>query len=196
MKKNKGARLVGIGVLVAVSVLFVVLAVYVYGTWPVYPAFAKEIASLSELREVLGESERTSTLFVVDLSDFGVQAQKISVDLDGRTRSANPVCYHVEGQTAEESTGFSLGVSAGNPLWTGGSFEGTSYRNADAKLFVPEDQSTRRGVELDLRCGTNEYAIAASFDTTGLSEQEITQRDADLQELLYAVADRIIDGAG
>lgn len=190
--KSKTLRILG-GVVLG---LLLLLSGYLYWTWPVYPSFTRELGSVSELRETLSKGKTTSSIVVVDLSDYGASEQMFSVDLNGRTRNAEPICCHIDSQNAWTDGAFRIGVSAGEELWKDASFDGESYRGMDARLFVSDAQSTKRGMELDLRCSTYEYAIAVFFDAAGLSEQEISQREADMQVLVYSIADRIIDAGG
>ncbi len=192
-KSAKGTRIVRFGLLGALAVLLIVLGVYAYMTWPVYPSFEKEVASLSELRAILDECDATRGLVVVDLTEFGADSQTWIVDLDGRTRCAKPYCYHVTGKNAGKDGFYTLGVS-GNTRGSREGYDGTSYRDVPIKLNLREDLSPRKGVELELDCGAYAYSIGGSFDTAGLSAQEISEREASLQEMLFAAADRIIDG--
>lgn len=191
---SKYLRIFG-GVLVG---LLLILADYVFWIFPIYPDFTRPLDSIAELREALREQEATNALYVVDLTEFGAAEQTIRVDLNGRTRRAEPVNYHIDSQNAGNHSVFTLGVSAGIKLWKDAEFDGEGYRNVEAKLFklfASDTQSTRRSLELDLCCGSFEYAISGSFDATGLTEQELSEREADLQALVYSVADRIIDAA-
>ena len=191
MKKTKtGLRIIGMAVLG----LLLILAGYLYWTWPIYPDERRQVASVSELREMLGEYEATKDYVVIDPSDFGMKTASVFLDVTGRTRDSNPTGYMIESADAEASQFETLIISAGDRYGLD-RFEGTAYRNAEIMLTADTYPSGKRGVELTLKNGRC-YEIWVSYSPVGLSEQEIAQREAALQELLYAVADRIIDGAG
>ena len=162
--------------------------------WPIYPDERKQVASVSELREMLGEYEATKDYVVIDPANFGMKTESVYLDVTGRTRDSDPDGYLIKSVDAEEARFDALIISAGD-RYSPYRFEGTAYRNTEVMLTTETYPSGERGVKLTLKRGRC-YYIWVSYSPAGLSEKEITQRDAELQELLCAVADRIIDGAG
>lgn len=189
-KAKKGLRITGMVILG----LLLILAGYLYWIWPIYPDERKQATSISELREMLGEYEATKDYVVIDPTDFGMKTASVYLDVTGRTRNSDPDGYLIESADAEGARFDTLIISAGD-RYVPYRFEGTAYRNTEVMLTTETYPSGDRGVELTLKSGRC-YYIWVSYSPAGLSEQELAQRDADLQELLYAVADRIIDEAG
>ena len=203
MKKtgSKSLRVFGSVVVGLLLILAVYLAGYAYWTWPVYPAFEKELESLTELRGLLGKNDATKDMFIVDLTEFGAASQKNYVYMDGRTRCANPYSGYVRSENAGENGSYSL--------WMSGEIQtskelpgGMSYRSVPSELEisdveVPEgnNKTPLHVMMLELHYGAYNYSIGGSFETTELSKEEIAERETDLQALLYSIADRIIDAA-
>lgn len=191
---KKALRITGMVVLG----LLLILAGYFYWTWPVYPAEEKELDSIAELREMLRDCDQTEGLVMVDLTEFGADSQRVYVYVDGSTRTANPYCGYVRG--ADD------GVEGRYTLWMEGKLAESSsqpgdesYRDLPARqelsdIEMPDGTTVHRGMYLELRCGEYAYTVGASFDKTGLSQQEISDGEAKLEQLVHAVADKIIDG--
>ena len=78
---------------------------------------------------------------------------------------------------------------------SGDQFDGVNYRNTTVELKTLRDNPHSRAFVVHVLCGEYYYAIDVFFDTTGMSEQELTEREADLQVLIYSVVDQIIDEA-
>ena len=183
-------------VIIVVAVLLLFLGVFGFLNYPVYHQAVKEIDSLSALRDELGENDATKNLIIVDPGAFDGETQSQTLRMNGRSLLAKPVGYCITWTKTEKETydtSWSVIGTIPNPNDT---FDGTSYRNTPVELKIYRDLPQNRLLALHLLCGEYVYSIDASFDTTGLSEQETTEREAALQEILYAVADRIIDGAG
>ena len=173
---------------------------FIVGSWihqnePIYPAYKKPAASISELRSELSAYEPTKDLVVVDCSDQLGGRQSFEIMLDKTTRDANPDGYCIT-WTAAEKDGLRLEEITGWIRPEKMKLYGGTYRDMRIKLENFTDRPQERYMKLWLICGSYYYTISASSDTEGLSAQEISQREAALQAFLYSVADRIIDGAG
>ena len=173
--------------------LLLILGGYLYWTWPVYPASERELDSFSELRDTLKDYDATKDYPVVDLEVFGASFEAAYLQLDGRTRNADPVGYIISGNRADGEPYERLSVKA-DPLYGSVNipFEGTAYRDAKVKESFDDTPTGYRYVDLSLQYGKR-YVISAVYKSVGMTEEEIAARDAELMSLLYELADRIID---
>jgi len=189
---SKCLRIFG-GVLVA---LLLILAGYLYWKWPIYPSSEKKLESISELREALVECEATKDCIVLDPAEYGTNSESFTLKLSNKFRNADPCGYYIFGTYPESDRKKSLSITS-LPLDDFLRLEVAEsvYRDAQTKLTKGSYPSQERYVNLELLCGEYYYLVSASFKTTGLPEQELSEREADLQALVYSVADRIIDAA-
>ena len=195
-KRLRGVDRVAI-VTIAVFGVLLIAQYTIFGNWihrnePIYTAYKKSAASISELRDELAAYEPTKDLVVLELSDGIHEWSSFEIMLDKTTRDAKPEGYSIY-LSYESADGLRIGEITGWLQPDGFQMDGcSSYRGRRVKLQTLPDGCEK----LWLICGDYYYTVSASFVRTGLSEQEIEARDADLQALLYSVADRIIDAAG
>lgn len=183
-------------ILVGGVTLFVILALFVYFDFPIYPRPEQEVDSVQMLRDKLSEYEATSRLVVVVPHDYEGRRQSQSVLLSGRKRTAKPrgywICWDVSLREGFDATVDVVGKIPDSDDY----FDGESYRNGTVKLELFRDDTQCRVMALSLLWGEYIYTVDTAYDITGLSEQELAELEADLQALVYSVADRIIDAAG
>lgn len=188
--KHFGKKVLRITGMVVLGILLI-LAGLLYWIWPVYPSDEKEVKSFSEFCEILSENDGTKDYIIIDPKDYGAEPKSLFLFMNGSTRDADPIGYCLVCDNPKGELFDSLWVNARqypiNP------FQGTAYRNAEVMLKDGTYPTGDRYTELTLlndKC----YVICALYNPAGLSEQKITERDEDLRELVYAVADKIIDG--
>ena len=182
----------------AVLALLVALAIYLYWTLPVYPSPEQPVKSFSELRERMGDHDETKDMIVLELSDFGADSQAFYVYMDGRTRGAKPYRYYVRAEKAGAEDLYTLWVAG--EIWKSEEIpQEKVYRDVpgkqvsgDTKLPGQENASWRY-IELTLVQGGFGYTVGGAFDLTGLTESEISEREASLLTTLHEMADLLLD---
>ena len=182
--------------LIACGMLLMFLAVFVYLEYPVYLQAEQGVESISALCDKLSDNTATRKLVVVDPGRFGGEMQTQTVRLDGRGRCAKPLGYCITWAQTENEEFVANWSVIGELPEAEDDFDGISYRDSITKLEIIRDLPHNRVIALSLRCGEYSYTIDVTFDTTGLSEKEIAERETALQKFVYAVADQIIDAAG
>lgn len=193
MKKKFLKRALG-----ALALALAALLVWAFiNTLPFYPAFQKEIDTLSELRSILGRCDATKTMVVAEPPDFGSCSKSLYLKLDDRTLTANPAGYSLSYKGTDQAVCTIWGVSAEPATKNNTRCLETRYRGVLTELYIlRDDAKNERIIYLDLLCGKIFYTIDGYFDTAGMTEQEITERETEVKNAFYAVADQIIDAAG
>lgn len=184
--------IVGVGLLVVLK--YFLMGVWIHRNEPVYPAYSKPATSISELQAELAAHEPTKGLVVVDASDRISGQQSFEIMLDKTTRDAEPEGYCIS-WTDAEADGLRPEEITGWLRPEGFQLYGGTYRDQRIKLETFPEDPRERYMKLWLLCGDYYYTVSASFETAGLSEQDITEQEEALQAFLYAIADRIIDAA-
>lgn len=193
MKKKVLKRALG-----ALALALAALLVWAFiNTLPFYPAFEREVDTLSELRSILGRCDATKTMVVAEPPDFGSCSKSLYLKLDDRTLTANPAGYSLSYKGTDQAVCTIWGVSAEFATPDNTRSLETSYRGVPTELYIlRDDAKNERIIYLDLLCGKIFYTIHGDFDTAGMTEQEITERETEVKNAFYAVADQIIDAAG
>ena len=171
-------------------VYYLIVGVWIHKNEPIYPAYMKHPASISELRSDLDACEQTKQIIVPDLSDRFPDGLSFATMMDGKTRDAKPNGYCIKWDDAELD-GIQLLEIEGYVRPEGYQLFGGSYREHRIKL---ENQSDGFG-KLWIISGDFYYTVSASFDASELSEAEIEEHNAALETFLYSIADQIIDAA-
>ena len=182
-------------IIVVGIVLLAILAIYGFLKYPLYPQAELELDSIQMLRDKLNEYEGTRKLVLVSLSEYDVERQSQSVLMSGRNRTAKPHGYYLALDvhvTDEIDARINI---VGKIPDSDDAFAGESYRNGKVNLEIYRDETQRRVMVLSLLCEDYLYSIDTAYDISGLSEQEITEREETLKAFLYSIADRIIDAA-
>lgn len=193
MKKKFLKRALG-----ALALALAALLVWAFiNTLPFYPAFEREVDTLSELRSILGRCDATKTMVVAEPPDFGSCSKSLYLKLDDRTLTANPAGYSLSYKATDQAVCTIWGVSAEFATKNNARLRETRYRGMPTELSISENNATNdRWIHLRLLCGKYLYTIDGDFDTAGMTEQEITERETEVKNAFYAVADQIIDAAG
>ena len=185
-------------IVVTVFVLLVLglVAWKLSNTLPVYPAFRKEVRTVSELRKELDRNEDLKEIYIPDPEELGYEIKTIEITLDGRVRQSLPLDYDLI-LLPKESDGLTgFGISGGmldtdpNRFVFNESYRGVSSQR---KLSGRGESNTIQWVELYLKLEPYYYGIGAAFDTAAMTEEEIADQVETVTQTLYAVADRIID---
>ena len=171
-------------------VKYLIVGGWIHKNEPIYPAYMKHPASISELRSDLDACEQTKQIIVPDLSDRFPDGLSFATMMDGKTRDAKPNGYCIKWDDAELD-GIQLLEIEGYVRPEGYQLFGGSYREHRIKL---ENQSDGFG-KLWIISGDFYYTVSASFDASELSEAEIEEHNAALETFLYSIADQIIDAA-
>ena len=171
-------------------VKYLIVGGWIHKNEPIYPAYMKHPASISELRSDLDACEQTKQIIVPDLSDRFPDGLSFATMMDGKTRDAKPNGYCIKWDDAELD-GIQLLEIEGYVRPEGYQLFGGSYREHRIKL---ENQSDGFG-KLWIISGDFYYTVSASFDASELSEAEIEEHNAALEMFLYSIADQIIDAA-
>lgn len=169
-------------------VYYLIVGVWIHKNEPIYPAYMKHPASISELRSDLDACEQTKQIIVPDLSDRFPDSLSFTTMMDGTTRSAKPNGYCLVWDNAEND-GIRLHEIEGYLLPEHFQLYGETYREKRTKFEHPSDNYSK----LWFICGDYYYTISASFDASELSEAEIEERNEVLEAFLYSIADQIID---
>lgn len=171
-------------------VKYLIVGGWIHKNEPIYPAYMKHPASISELRSDLDACEQTKQIIVPDLSDRFPDGLSFATMMDGKTRDAKPNGYCIKWDDAELD-GIQLLEIEGYVRPEGYQLFGGSYREHRIKL---ENQSDGFG-KLWIISGDFYYTVSASFDASELSEAEIEEHNVALEMFLYSIADQIIDAA-
>ncbi|MBQ1372133.1 MAG: hypothetical protein IIY70_04295 [Oscillospiraceae bacterium] len=192
--KNKTRKYVLLGTALA---MVAVIAWTIINTLPFYPAFEREVDTLSELRDILGRCDATKTMVVAEPPDFGSSSKHLYLRLDDRTLTANPAGYAISYTGADHAFCTIWDVIAEFATRNNTRFLETRYRGMPTQWSVSRDNKANdQTIYLRLLCGKFLYSIHGYFDTAGMTEQEITERETEVKNAFYAVADQIIDAAG
>lgn len=194
MKKRK-KRIVWIAVTVVV-ILVLGLGVWkLSDTRPVYPAFMKEVQTVSELRKELDRNESLKEIFIPDSVALGYEINTIEITLNGRFRRSLPLDYNLILQPGENDGLASYGMSGGLLATDPDRFVfDESYRGVPVQWKLSGGASnTIQALELYLNLDPYYYGIGASFDTAGMTEEKIAGQVEAIRQALYAAADEIID---
>ena len=190
---SKTLRILG-GVVVG---LLLLLAGYMFWNWPIYPASEKKVETISELREALAECEETKDCVVLDPAEYDVNSESFTLKLSNRFRTAEPCGYSIFGTYPETDRKRSLSIFC-LPLddFLRLEVDESVYRGVQTKISSGSYPSQERYMELKMLCGEYYYSVCVSFAAPDVSQQELAELEADLQALVYSIADRIIDAAG
>ena len=175
--------------------ILAILALFVYLNAPIYPQAEQKVNSVEAVRDKLSEYDSTKRLVVVDPNRFEYTSQSQSVLMAGRNRTAKPRGYLIAWENHKENENTTYWSVLGKLPESGDQFDGVNYRNTTVELKTFRDNPHSRALAVHVLCGEYYYAIDVFFDTAGMSEQELTEREADLQVLIYSIVDQIIDGA-
>ena len=74
-------------VLLVVLALVLVFAVYVFYTWPIYPAFRKQVSSIGEIQNALKDKQEIVIPDALPEIDFDGNNTKYEVEFDGRNQT-------------------------------------------------------------------------------------------------------------
>ena len=184
------AKVLAIGLAAAA----VFLIVYAFITWPVYPAFQKEVDSYEDLCAPFRESD-----FIFLPEEDGIPTTYMSLWLSDRTRVAKPTSYVITKQ--DDSNGISVRYSIDcgvGDLFTVDTIDSTrEYRGVGYELItgtVPDATGTTdRYVSLRFAFEGAYYDLHADYDGRPLSEAEIEETNERAAAQLETYAKQVID---
>ena len=193
MKKALGILAIILAVGFAAAVVFFI--VYAFITWPIYPAFQKEVDSYEDLRAPFRES---NSIFLPEEDEIPIDY--MALHLNDRTRFAKTVSYHISKQ--DDSDGISVYYSiVCNVVKRAFMIDGAlarEYRGVgyDLRTVVYPDDSTGsvdRCVSLEFELGDAYYEFEANYDGRCLSEAKIEEINEHAAAQLETYAKQIID---
>ena len=193
MKKALGilAKVLAIGF--AAAVMFFIVCAFI--TWPVYPAFQKEVDSYEDLRAPFRESD-----FIFLPEEDEIPTTYMYLRLNDRTRFAKPTAYVISKQDDSDgiSVDYSIVYAVGDYFPVGTIDDKREYRGIGYELItgmVPDASGTYDHYVI-LRFAFEKgayYDFDAWYDGRRLSKAEIEETNERAAAQLETYAKQIID---
>lgn len=186
-KKQHGKRTLIIVLIIGAIVL--AIGVRLFFDLPIYPAFSKEVASVSKVQSKLSKCSDTKSVVVIDPSELGLETTTVNLLLQGRTRSSDPRGYVLvcrDSNAKEKSVRFTFSAEAQKEP-----FDGELYRGVPT--FLRTHTTFVRSLDFDLYVDGVMYQLGASYPFDGMTQAELDAEDEELTELFLRAADILID---
>ena len=179
---------------ITLTVLGLAAVLGIYYSLPVYPAFQREVNTVSEVRSLLAKGVATRDMVVLDPADYKGEAKNLFVDLDGRFRWAKPVGYQLYCQAAEEGEALSWGLT-GRLAKEGETLGGTAYRGAELRLTSAVDpvKESCRHVTVEMLWKNCVYSAGGTVQEEDLTDSQREEAETKMTELLYRLMDQILN---
>ena len=186
-KKQHGKRTLIIVLIIGAIVL--AIGVRLFFDLPIYPAFSKEVASVSKVQSKLSKCSDTKNVVVIDPSELGLETTTVNLLLQGRTRSSDPRGYVLvcrDSNAKEKSVRFTFSAETQKESFDGELYRGMPTYTHTGTTFV-------HNVDFNLYMEGVLYQFCASYPFDGMTQAELDAMDEEITALFYHAADLVLD---